>query len=243
MACANEKVYNDNINLSGSKSSEAGSGSYKKREEESQEEETKRKEPIADKMKGNKNKAEGTAAKQQLVGTPKENTKKIIDFAQGFDAQMQQDLHDQLVSQINTNKKSDVSTISKTPPHQDNQSNVLQQMASYFLSPMFFKKKQESRFQFAHSVDPIKQSDLEEIEVPAKIQDLIERNIRTLSNSISNKSDIEKLDLKDMKEKWLTKIEIMMQTETSPRNRNRNEQNYSIEEQIVITFPSYFYIE
>ncbi len=72
---------------------------------------------------------------------------------------------------------------------------------------MLFKKKQESRFQFAHSVDPVKNCDWDEIEVPAKIQDLIERNIRTLSNSISNKSELnhEKLDLKYLKEKWLTK--------------------------------------
>jgi DNA-binding protein len=30
----------------------------------------------------------------------------------------------------------------------------------------------------------------------------------------------DRLDWKDMKEKWLTKIEIMMQKENSPRNRN-----------------------
>lgn len=46
-------------------------------------------------------------------------------------------------------------------------------MATYLLSssPMLFRKKQESRFQFAHSVDPIKSwADWDdEIEVPAKI--------------------------------------------------------------------------
>ena len=94
------------------------------------------------------------------------------------------------------------------------------QMASYLLSPMIFRQKQESRFQFAHSVDPIKsQCDLDEIEVPARIQDLIERNIRTLSNSMS-KSELERLDLKDIKEKWLTKKEMLIQIETSARNRN-----------------------
>ena len=53
---------------------------------------------------------------------------------------------------------------------------------------MILQRKQESRFHFAHSVDPIKTCDWDEIDVPARIQDLIERNIRTLSNSISNKS-------------------------------------------------------
>lgn len=88
-------------------------------------------------------------------------------------------------------------------------------MASLILSPMIFKKKAESRFQFAHSVDPIKSTDWDEIDVPAKIQDLIERNIRTLSNSsisTSNKNDIfEDVQMfKDLKEKWLTKKEKMM---------------------------------
>jgi hypothetical protein len=109
----------------------------------------------------------------------------------------------------NHNKKSEVPTISKTPPHHDNQ--FMMQVASYILSPMFFRKKQESRFQFAHSVDPIKSvDDWDEIEVPAKIQDLIERNIRTLSNSMSNKSEVYQgmgLDMKELREKWLTKKE------------------------------------
>jgi hypothetical protein len=63
--------------------------------------------------------------------------------------------------------------------------------------------------------------DWDEIEVPAKIYNLIERNIRTLSNnSIQHKSvgsaslippgnPIETLDFKDMKEKWLTKKELL----------------------------------
>jgi hypothetical protein len=99
---------------------------------------------------------------------------------------------------------------------------------------MLFKRKQESRFHFAHSVDPIKTTDWDEIEVPATIQDLIERNIRTLSNSISNKSDNENaynsLDWKVLKERWLTKKEeFLLKNErttagqetsiNSPRNR------------------------
>jgi hypothetical protein len=68
-------------------------------------------------------------------------------------------------------------------------------------------------------VDPIKSNadDWDEIEVPAKIQDLIERNIRTLSNSLSNKSDIYthdmSLELKDLREKWLTKKEKMLENQ------------------------------
>lgn len=107
--------------------------------------------------------------------------------------------------------------------------------AHYLLSPMLFKKKQQSRFQFAQSLDPMKTAvfsglDWDEIEVPAKIQDLIERNIRTLSNNSlqQNKSatglmsspnvnavagggtaPAERLDFKDMKEIWLTKKEML----------------------------------
>ena len=41
---------------------------------------------------------------------------------------------------------------------------------------------------------------------------------------MSNKSEVERLDQKDMQEKWLTKIEKMMQNDgKSPRNRIRNE--------------------
>jgi len=61
--------------------------------------------------------------------------------------------------------------------------------AAYILSPMLFKRKQESRFQFARSVDPTKQNDWDEIQVPVQIQALLERNIRTLSNSMSHKSE------------------------------------------------------
>ena len=94
---------------------------------------------------------------------------------------------------------------------------------------MLFKRKQESRFQFAHSVDPIKSCDWDEIEVPAKIQDLIRESMRTLSNSLSTKNEISnslfttdnKLDLKDLRERWLTKKELLMQNENSPRNKTK----------------------
>lgn len=73
--------------------------------------------------------------------------------------------------------------------------------------------------------------------MPARIQDLIERNIRTLSNSISNKSGNSgflqvsgHIDLNELKEQWLTKKEQFllknertsapnMQSLDSPRNR------------------------
>ena len=61
------------------------------------------------------------------------------------------------------------------------------------ISPHLFKKKQESRFKFAHSVDPLNcknipkiAEDDEEIQVPKNIQELIMRGIRTVSNSLSN---------------------------------------------------------
>ena len=63
----------------------------------------------------------------------------------------------------------------------------------------------KSRFNFAKSVDPVKKEgaiggfkfgfganfserDKDEILVPLKVQELINRNIRTLSNSMSNRS-------------------------------------------------------
>ena len=102
---------------------------------------------------------------------------------------------------------------------------------------MLFRKKQESRFNFAHSVDPIKSCfDLDEIEVPANIQDLIERNIRTLSNSISNKIEIER-NLTDMREQWLTKKELMIQNDISSRNKAGITDNQnSIDETVSLSY-------
>ena len=110
---------------------------------------------------------------------------------------------------------------------------------------MLFSKKKESRFQFAQSVDPIKSGfsglDWDEIEVPAKIQDLIERNIRTLSNNSSLQSKslyvpqmkddllLERLDIKDMKEMWLTKKEMMQQTNSGDVSPNSARGNASTE--------------
>jgi len=69
-------------------------------------------------------------------------------------------------------------------------------------SPSLSYSRVMSRFQFAHSVDPIKKDggfkfgfgcatsevDKEEILVPRAVQELIHNSIRTLSNSISNRS-------------------------------------------------------
>lgn len=119
----------------------------------------------------------------------------------------QQDALSQTVTKPNlfvTNKKSEgASTLSKTPPHYidkegsyGSNSNLAMHLAAavYKLSPMLqFKKSQDSRFQFAKSLDPIisgfSSFDWDEIDVPAKIQDMIELNIRTLSNnSLQNTS-------------------------------------------------------
>lgn len=97
---------------------------------------------------------------------------------------------------------------------------------------MLFKKKEKSRFQFAQSLDPIKSAftgfDWDEIEVPAKIQDLIEKNIRTLSNNSMPKCvKGTALDLKDVKELWLTKKELLniSSEEPSPMRRSNLEDN------------------
>ena len=71
-------------------------------------------------------------------------------------------------------------------------------------SPSLQYGRNQSRFNFAHSLDPIKKQgggfkfgfgcatssevDKDEIMVPMKVQELIHRSIRTLSNSISNRS-------------------------------------------------------
>ncbi len=114
------------------------------------------------------------------------------------------------------------STLSKTPPNTEGQFlTAAAAAAAMILSPMIFKHNSESRFTFARSVDPSKYNDLEEIHVPENIQDLIERNIRSLSNSITHKStegapkqslfsheEEAFLDRVDFQEKWLTKKEL-----------------------------------
>lgn len=89
-------------------------------------------------------------------------------------------------------------TLSKTPSISEMQMATITAAAKQFIiSPDIFKKKQVSRFKFAHSVDPLNAKNLQkqgistfdedgdEIQVPKSIQDLIDRNLRTLSNSLS----------------------------------------------------------
>ena len=94
--------------------------------------------------------------------------------------------------------------------------------------------RNESRFNFAKSVDPVKKDgaiggfkfgfganfserDKDEILVPLKVQELIHRNIRTLSNSMSNRSPEEvwvhsqhslipvlETDLEELEHQWYT---------------------------------------
>ena len=113
------------------------------------------------------------------------------------------------------------------------------------MSPGIFKSKQQSRFKFAHSVDPIKSlqkqlEDEEEIQVPKNIQDLIVRNIRTLSNSLStiksseyeghkaiNKAlvSLEKqIDLQELRDKWYTKKELQDRSESINCNTTTKEE-------------------
>ena len=83
------------------------------------------------------------------------------------------------------------------------------------ISPHIFQKKKESRFKFAHSVDPLTAQqtmfgDDDEMEVPQKIQDLIERGIRTLSNSLStiksNANEIKSTAAQEAREEKATGI-------------------------------------
>lgn len=60
------------------------------------------------------------------------------------------------------------STLSKTPPNLDN-ADVVYTAHKNGMAPYYFKRKNESRFQFARSVDPKIDSDLEEIQVPKRI--------------------------------------------------------------------------
>lgn len=81
-------------------------------------------------------------------------------------------------------------------------------MYNTFASPWLLGGRNQSRFHFAHSVDPVKKEgansddgltkyglglhasevDKDEIQVPIKVQAYIQRSLRTLSGSISNRS-------------------------------------------------------
>lgn len=53
--------------------------------------------------------------------------------------------------------------------------------AAYIVSPYFFNRNTESRFNFARSMDPREETN-EYLNIPEEIQEILERNIRTMSN-------------------------------------------------------------
>lgn len=100
---------------------------------------------------------------------------------------------------------------------------------------LMFERKKESRFKFAnsvvhHSVDParmVPEEDDDQIQVPKKIQDLIERGIRTLSHSLSVKSktnaDVKSTALQEAYEEEVTGITTqnlnrMLEMEARPQD-------------------------
>uniref|UniRef100_A0A7S3JP64 Uncharacterized protein n=1 Tax=Euplotes harpa TaxID=151035 RepID=A0A7S3JP64_9SPIT len=73
----------------------------------------------------------------------------------------------------------------------------------FVVSPYFFHRNTESRFNFARSMDP-KEEAAVCLSIPQEIQDILERNIRTMSikadkSSIDNTSST---DIIDFKEDW-----------------------------------------
>ena len=70
---------------------------------------------------------------------------------------------------------SEDSTIWKTP-------QTVQEFAkaAYIVSPYFFNRNAESRYNFARSMDP--REEAEYMNIPEEIQEILERNIRTMSN-------------------------------------------------------------
>ena len=62
-----------------------------------------------------------------------------------------------LIGALNPMKPEQFSTLSKTPSFSDTQmATLLGAAKQLMISPGLFKKKQQSRFKFAHSVDPLK---------------------------------------------------------------------------------------
>mmetsp|Transcript_13996 Transcript_13996/g.15645 ORF Transcript_13996/g.15645 Transcript_13996/m.15645 type:complete len:210 (+) Transcript_13996:528-1157(+) len=92
---------------------------------------------------------------------------------------------------------SEDSTICKTP-----QTVAAFGKAPYFVSKYFFNRNTESRFQFAKSMDTREEDVC--LNIPLVIQELLERNIRTMSNK-AHKSSIDNTsstDLIDFQENW-----------------------------------------
>lgn len=122
---------------------------------------------------------------------------------------------------------SEDSTICKTPQTVDGYYKP-----AYIISPYFFNRNSESRFQFARSMDP-KQEEVC-LNIPAEVQEILERNIRTMSNK-AHKSSIEKTSISekiDFHEDWVFPIdglnfedERLLAFENSRRSSPRNMQH------------------
>ena len=80
-------------------------------------------------------------------------------------------------------------TLSKTPSISDQQlASMAAAAKQLIISPALFKKNKSSRFKFAQSVAPMFKNaeDEDVIQVPIRIQELIERGIRTVSHSLAS---------------------------------------------------------
>jgi len=112
---------------------------------------------------------------------------------------------------------SEDSTICKTP-------QTAQQFAkaAYTISPYYFNRNDESRFNFARSMDP--REETEYLNIPEEIQEILERNIRTMSNK-AHKSSIDKTsstDVIDFHEDWSIPIDkIRFEDEKYPHYASR----------------------
>lgn len=122
---------------------------------------------------------------------------------------------------------SEDSTICKTPQTHAAFANPL-----YVVSPYLFNRNRESRFEFARSMDPKEETVC--LNIPEEIQEILERNIRTMSNK-AHKSSIDNTsstDIIDFREDWsyaMDKLrfenEKMMQFTSSRRSSPRNKQH------------------
>lgn len=123
--------------------------------------------------------------------------------------------------------RSDDSAIWKTP-----QTATGMFKPPYVVSPYFFNRNTESRFQFARSMDP--KDETVWVNIPERIQEILERNIRTMSNK-AHKSSIDNTsstDIIDFREDWsfaLDKFwfenERMLEFASSRRSSPRNKQH------------------
>jgi hypothetical protein len=123
--------------------------------------------------------------------------------------------------------RSDDSSVCKTPQTMPGVGKPF-----YFVSPYLFNRNEESRFNFARSMDPKEETVC--LNIPIEIQEMLERNIRTMSNK-AHKSSIDNTsstDVIDFKEDWSFAIdrlrfenERMWEFASSRRSSPRNKQH------------------